>query len=429
MIATIKSSTIHGMLSAPTSKSAMQRACAAALLTNGTSIIHNPGKSNDDKAAIHIIEQLGAAVITATDGASITIISEGIATVQNTKATLLDCGESGLSLRMFTPIAALAHHAITITGHGSLNKRPMHFFESVLPTLSVKITAKDACIPLQIQGPLVPKNIIVNGSQSSQYITGLLMAYAAATTEDASIKVNQLHSKPYVELTLAIMQQFQMNLPDVSGLEVFDFHPATNEVRTIEYTVEGDWSSAAFLLVAAAINGDITITGLNTFSTQADAAILDVLEDCNADISIDEDDAIHVKSAALTAFEFDATDSPDLFPPLVALACFCTGTSIIKGVHRLQHKESNREQTLIKEFRKLGIEIKKEDDALIIAGQQRLQGAKVTAHNDHRIAMSLAIMGLNSENLIEIEDAASVDKSYPDFWKDLAFLGADIAIQ
>jgi len=419
----IRASKLEGSITIPSSKSAMQRACAAALLHSGTTTIQQPGISNDDRAALSVIRQLGAQV-TESNG-DILIRSNGLDSIRSVNPGTLNCGESGLSIRMFTPIAALNPNPVTIDGEGSLKNRPMHFFEEVLPALDVAIQSTDACIPLHIRGPLKAKTIKVDGSKSSQYITGLIMAYAASVTETTTIEITGLKSKPYVDLTLHILRHFGMNVPHNENYERFVFQAARpQQTKAIHYTVEADWSSASFLLVAGAINGALNIKGLDLNSTQADKAILKALEQAGAAMSFTEGAISITGTTSLKAFEFDATDCPDLFPPLVTLAAHCNGVSRIKGISRLIHKESNRKESLEQEFIKMGLHLYAEDDYMLIDGGQQLRGAEVSSHNDHRIAMALSIAALNASGTTSITDAAAIKKSYPDFYKDLKNLGA-----
>lgn len=422
MKVTIHPSQLKGIIQAPASKSSMQRACAAALLSKGTSIIHNPGHSNDDKAAMDIIQKLGAKV--EVESSELKVESFGVNPISNE----INCGESGLSIRMFTPIVALSDKEITINGSGSLATRPMDFFDEILPKLGVKIKSNDGKLPMTIQGPLIPVNIEVDGSLSSQFLTGLLMAYSAAGAKDVSIKVNGLKSKPYIDLTLDVMKQFGMNVPENKNYEEFIFHSETTHdspLTTHEYTVEGDWSGGAFLLVAGAIAGSITVRGLNLSSTQADRAIVDAMMDANASIAM-EAKGIKVNSGGLKGFQFDANDCPDLFPPLVALAAYCKGRTTIYGVSRLLHKESNRGLTLQDEFDKMGVLIKLERDEMLIQGNGIVKGADVHSNHDHRIAMACAVAGLKATSEMVIEEAQAVKKSYPDFYSDLQSLGAQL---
>ncbi|MDB5246180.1 MAG: aroA [Segetibacter sp.] len=397
----------------------MQRACAAALLCEGASEIINPGKSNDDLAALDVIQKLGARVVNNEDG-SLTIYSQGVDPVDQE----INCGESGLGIRMFTPIVALSNKPITINGTGSLLTRPMHFFDEIFPQLGIKIQSQQGKLPIRIQGPLKPANIEVDGSLSSQFLTGLLMAYGASVTEPVTIKVNNLKSKPYIDLTLKVMESFGRKVTH-NNYEEFYLQPQDKNYEPQIYTVEGDWSGGAFLLVAGAIAGNITVKGLDVQSTQADKAILQALSDCGCALSI-QDDLIEIGPASLKAFHFDATDCPDLFPPLVALASCCNGTTTMQGVSRLAHKESNRALTLQQEFAKMGVEIVLKDDVMLIKGGGEINGATVHSRHDHRIAMACAVAALKAGGEVMIEEAEAINKSYPDFYMHLQKLGASV---
>jgi 3-phosphoshikimate 1-carboxyvinyltransferase len=421
MKVTIGASALSGNIIAPTSKSSMQRALAAALLKNGKTIISNPGQSNDDKAALDIIQRLGATV--KEEGGEWIIESKGIKPVSNT----IDCGESGLSIRMFTLLAALSDQEITVDGSGSLVDRPLDFFDKILPKLQVSIKSNEGKLPLVIHGPLKPVNIEIDGSLSSQFLTGLLMAYSAIGAKNVSIKVKNLKSKPYINLTLDIIERFGFKIPANRSFQEFAYDNSAidNGDKTVNYNVEGDWSGGAFLLVAGAIAGPITVRGLDLSSSQADKAIIDALMTANAGIAM-EAKGIKIHPATMNAFYFDATDCPDLFPPLVALAAYCKGQSTIKGVSRLAHKESNRALTLQEEFAKLNVDIRIDGDRMTIHGGKIIKAATVKSHHDHRVAMALAVAALKADGKIIIEDAEAVDKSYPDFYKHIKYLGADI---
>jgi 3-phosphoshikimate 1-carboxyvinyltransferase len=284
---------------------------------------------------------------------------------------------------------------------------------------------------------LQPKNVGVDCSLSSQFLTGLLMAYgsygkAAESNlkEEITIRVNDLKSKPYIDLTLDVMKQFGLNVPVHTHYETFVFssQPANDATdSSVDYLVEGDWSGGAFLLVAGAIAGPITVRGLDLTSTQADRAIIDALMAANAAIAMDGK-GITVHPGEMDGFYFDATDCPDLFPPLVALAAYCNGKTTIRGVSRLMHKESNRALTLQDEFDKMGVFIELEGDTMIIYGSEFVKGADVHSHHDHRIAMACAVAALMAVDETVIEEAEAVNKSYPDFFKDLEKLGADVSL-
>lgn len=441
MVAIVHPSKLTGSQIAPASKSSMQRACAAALIHIGKTIIHNPGHSNDDLAALDVIQKLGAIVITQNPASKkihpspIEVNSNGVKPIGPT----MNCGESGLGIRMFTPIAALSNELISIEGKGSLVKRPMHFFDEILPLVGVKVQSQKGFLPIQIQGPLVPANITIDGSLSSQFLTGMLMAYAATGKQDIEIKVIDLKSKPYIDLTLSVLNAFGWKV-EHTNYESFRFLVHAPLKTVIEYTVEGDWSGAAFLLVAGAIAGPIKVKGLQLNSTQADKKIMEALTSAKANMKQEEDGILIGPSSdnsnnsngysnGLIAFEFDATDCPDLFPPLVALASVCNGVTNIKGVSRLAHKESDRGLTLQTEFAKMGIQIHLVGDEMLIHGGTIIQSATVFSQHDHRIAMACGVAALVANGPIEITEAEAINKSYTDFFTHLQELGAKVDIQ
>ena len=446
MRAIVHPSKLSGSQIAPASKSSMQRACAAALLHIGKTIINNPGHSNDDISALDVIQKLGASVVAQKPASgklhpsAIEVNSNGIKPI----GPSMNCGESGLGIRMFTPIAALSNELINIEGKGSLVKRPMHFFDEILPLVGVKVQSQKGFLPIQIQGPLVPANITIDGSLSSQFLTGMLMAYAATEKQDIEIKVIDLKSKPYIDLTLAVLNTFGWKV-EHTNYENFRFLAHAPLQPIIEYTVEGDWSGAAFLLVAGAIAGPIKVKGLQLNSTQADKKIMEALQTAMANVKIEADGILIGPSAddlsnnsndnsndysnGLIAFEFDATDCPDLFPPLVALASVCKGITKIKGVSRLAHKESDRGLTLQTEFAKMGVQIHLVGDEMHIHGGAVIQSATVFSQHDHRIAMACGVAALVANGPIEITEAEAINKSYTDFFTHLQELGAKVDIQ
>ena len=408
MRVTVSPSVVSGSLQAPASKSSMQRACAAALVSQGVTVIRNPGNSNDDLAALEVIRDLGAAVTNLPDG-SIQIQSNGV----RPDRSMVNCGESGLGIRMFAPLVAMSSQEMTIEGEGSLLRRPMDFFDTIFPLLKVSVVSNRGKLPLQIRGPLQPASITVDGSLSSQFLTGLLMAYAASDARDVTIQVTDLKSRPYIDLTLQVMRHFGLPVPQNNQYRSFHFSGESKmPVDSVtDYTVEGDWSGGAFLLVASAVAGHIDVLGLDPQSTQADKAILR---------------ALPARGEAVRPFTFDATDCPDLFPPLVALAAFANGTSFIQGVRRLAHKESDRSLTLQEEFGKLGIVILLKDDVMEVQGTGKIRSAAVDAHGDHRIAMACAVAALRASGPVMIEGAEAINKSYPSFFEDLKKAGASI---
>jgi 3-phosphoshikimate 1-carboxyvinyltransferase len=258
----------------------------------------------------------------------------------------------------------------------------------------------------------------VNGSVSSQFVTGLLLALPVLK-ENSVIEVDSLASRHYIDITLSVMNQFGVNAEnyDYKRFEI----SGGQSYKCTELNVEGDWSGSSFLLVAAAIAGKVKIKNLNSDSLQPDKAILKVLEQCGANIKI-KDHEIVCKHKSLNAFEYDATNSPDLFPPLVALASKCKGKSRIIGTHRLIYKESNRLDTLIREFSKMGVLISSEGNSLVVESGS-LKSVEINPENDHRIAMAAAITYLGSNQMPTINQAECVNKSFPGFWEEIKCLG------
>jgi 3-phosphoshikimate 1-carboxyvinyltransferase len=427
MNVTISPSVVQGSLQAPASKSSMQRACAAALVSQTKTHIINPGSSNDDLSALRVIRGLGAMVENFSDG-SLNIESRGIKPVND----FVNCGESGLGIRMFAPLVALSSHTMTIEGEGSLLGRPMDFFDEIFPRLGVEVRSNMGKLPLQVRGPLVPISIQTDGSLSSQFLTGLLMAYAASDAKNVSIEVSNLKSRPYIDLTLSVMRAFGLKVPENRDYQSFYFSSETwiKPQGTIEYEVEGDWSGGAFLLVAAAIAGQATVRGLDPGSAQADKAVLKALQDTGVPVLVKKNE-IQIGAGQplqLKAFHFDATDCPDLFPPLVALASVCHGSSFLKGVSRLAHKESDRALTLQEEFGKLGVDILLNGDVMGIKGTEILKAATVHSRFDHRIAMAMAVAALRAVGPVQIEKADAINKSYPAFFEDLTRLGVSVHV-
>lgn len=408
---TLSAAGINGEVTAPASKSMMQRAIAAALLSSGTTTITNATYSNDSRAALGVIESMGAKV--EIDEKRI-LIHGGM----NPTGKVLNCGEAGLGIRMFSPVAALWGEPLTLTGEGSLLSRPVSMMEAPLKQLGVKVTTTNGCPPLTVHGPLKGGTAEVDGSVSSQFLTGLLMALPVSRG-DSILKVTNLKSTPYIDMTLWMLEKCGV-LVEHENYTVFDIK-GNQEYNPGEYAVEGDWSGASFLLVAGAIGGSVRVNGLDTESSQADRRILDALRSAGAQVDITAD-SVTIQKKDLHAFEFDATHCPDLFPPLVALACHCRGTTRIHGVERLIHKESNRAAALEKEFTALGAVIRIDSNVMEIDGTT-LNGGEMDSHNDHRIAMAGALASINASGRVTIHDPDCVAKSYPDFYNDFQTIG------
>jgi 3-phosphoshikimate 1-carboxyvinyltransferase len=407
-------SKIGGTITAPASKSVMQRAIAAALLSDGESVISHPSFCDDSMAAMRVAEGLGASVERKSNEV---IIRGGI----NPATDTLNCGESGLCIRMFTPIAALTGKKMILIGEGSLTGRPVSGIENALEKLGVSIRSNGGLLPVEVSSILKGGVAEVDGSVSSQFLTGLLMALPLAE-KDSIIKVADLKSREYIDITIDVLKKFGIKVEN-RGYKEFRIHGGQRYIPA-EIDIEGDWSGAAFLLCAGAIAGGVTVSGLNPESCQPDRAIITALRKSGADVKVDKKH-VDVIPANLHGFEFDATECPDLFPPLAALAFYCKGESIIWGAGRLKHKESDRGSAIICEFKKMGGSVKIEKDCMIIRGSS-LTGAVIDPHGDHRMAMACTVAAMRSSGVVEISDAECINKSYNEFYDDMKKLGAEI---
>jgi 3-phosphoshikimate 1-carboxyvinyltransferase len=406
---------IHGKISAPCSKSYAQRAIAIAACSNHPVELTNYGESNDTEAALKVIESFGAIV---ERHSSYLRITKGINRL-NKQPITLNINESGLSARMFSAFSLLMDSDVLITGHGSILSRPMDMVIEALESLGKKVESANGCLPLMISGAIDPIKLKIDGSESSQFLTGLLIVLPQLS-QTIPLEVIQLKSTPYIDMTLQILKDFNVEISH-QNYRLFEFDCMQKPQRSA-YSLEGDWSGAAFLAVAGALGGVVELKNLHPNSAQADHAILDALSRCGADVTI-QNKVVRVQKKELNAFQFDATHCPDLFPPLVALAAKCHGTTTIKGLHRLTHKESDRGVVLQEELAKAGvaIELDSDNDCMHISGSARPIRHNICfdSQNDHRIAMAIALFSIGAESKITIKNAQAIDKSYPLFFEDL----------
>lgn len=400
---------VKGTLTPPCSKSYAQRALAAALLTEEPVVLRNLEFCDDTRSAMRCIETLGATIEQA-DPTTLSI--RGGLTPRGNR---LDVGESGLSTRLFTPIAALCPTPVTIVGRGTLLSRPMTMMLDPLRQLGVTVRDNGGFLPIEVCGPMRGGEVEVDGSVSSQFITGLLLALPRAG-HDTTLHVHDAVSTPYLDMTLDTAQRFGI---EICQRDYEEFYiPGNQRYGTTYFSIEGDWSAAAMLLVAGATAGEITVRNVSMLSKQADTAICTALVRAGAAV-INETDSVTAVHRPLHAFEFDATNCPDLFPALAALAAAAEGVSVIRGTSRLEYKECNRAEAICEEYGKLGIEVDlSEEDVMKIRGGA-IHGARTRSHGDHRMAMSLAVAALRSDGAVTIEGAESVAKSYPRFFEDL----------
>lgn len=407
----VSAGSVKGIIAPPSSKSYAQRAIALALLAQGKSILRNIEFCKDTRSALSCIEALGAKV-EVLDHNTIAI-EGGLRPQTNT----LQVGESGLATRLFTPIASLWHEAVTIQGEGTLLHRPMIMMIEPLRALGVEVRDGGGYLPIEVKGPIHGGEIEVDGSISSQFITGLLLSLPLAE-DDTTLHVTSPVSTPYIDMTIDTARLYGIEIMQKEGDYTEFFIEGGQKYTPADISIEGDWSGASSMLVAGAIAGEVTVKNISTLSKQADTAIIRALERAGAGIII-EQDSITVSKRPLKAFTFDATNAPDLFPALAALAAAAEGVSTIIGTSRLRHKESDRAETLRQEYEKLGIEIDISEENVMKIRGGKIKPAAVFSHGDHRIAMSLAISALRCEGEVIIEQAESVEKSYPTFFEDL----------
>lgn len=411
-------SSVEGIVKAPASKSMMIRAVAAATLADGVSTLRNPSDCRDAIAAIEISKSIGAKV----DSQDELVKIEGTGGKIRLVNDIINCKESGLCVRLFTPVISLGDKETLVTGEGSLLRRPVGMMKEALRRMGVDFEDNEGKLPIRLKGPLRAGKVNVDGSTSSQFVSGLLFALPLVDGK-SEIEVINLKSKPYIDMTLSALSDFGVNVKN-DGYRVF-YVEGTQEYKAQEYYVEGDWSGASFLLVAGAIAGRVRVTGLKVDSLQADRAVINVLHMAGAVVK-EGKNYVEASYGTLRGFDFDATECPDLFPPLVALASCCKGRSKIKGVHRLVYKESNRAEALLEEFRKMGVRLSVENDYIVVDGEGQPEGGRVSSHNDHRIAMACAVAGLASKEGVVISGAEAVEKSYPTFFEDIKKLGAKV---
>ena len=402
-------SKIDGVIDIPPSKSHSQRVLACSLISKERTCIYNLGESNDELTALEILKQTDKNISINKD--TIIVNSSDNFNFKNNKISF---NEAGLSCRLFTPVLAIADQKLELNGNGSLLDRPMKVFDDVFQKLSLEFSSNKNKLPFSIKGPITPKTVTIDGSLSSQFISGLIYAYVGSnklSTEKIILK--NPTSIPYIELSLDVLKSFGVNIKLEHNIIQFN---GPYSLKPAEITIENDWSSASFFIVAAAILGDITFKNINPNSKQADTNILSVVKEFGAQIKWDGN-SLNVSKKKCLHFNFDATNSPDLFPPLAVLASFGTKTSSIKGVRRLFAKERNRAKTIQSELSKLGANIKISDDTMFISPKSNPLSHQINSCNDHRIAMAASIFALMLDEPTEIIQSAAVNKSFPSFYK------------
>ncbi len=405
--------TLSGTVSVPPSKSAAHRAIICASLAKGGSIISPIEMSNDIAATIGCMRTLGADI--RTEGKALHIDGTNVFSAGD---VLLDCGESGSTLRFLVPVAAAGGVSAQFVGHGKLPERPIGVYTGCLPEKGTACVTKGG-LPLSISGKLQSGNYEIPGNISSQFITGLLLALPLLDGDSEIKLTSPAQSVGYINMTTDIMQRFGVN---VQKTENGWFIPGGQKYLPHDHTVEGDWSQAAFFLTAGALGGNITIDNLSADSAQGDKECIEIYRRFGAEITVN-DGRININGGRLHGIEIDASDIPDMVPALAVTAAFAGGRTVIRGAERLRIKECDRLAAMTDGLTRLGASVTETDDGMIIDGKPRIRGGFAEGYNDHRIVMSLAVAAAGCEEDIILTDMESVNKSYPSFFEDYRMLG------
>lgn len=406
-------SVLNGTISMPPSKSAAHRAILCAALARGVSVLHPIALSNDISATIKCVKALGTTVT--LDGDTLTV--DGSTTFQNKNAEL-DCGESGSTLRFMIPIAAVGGIKAHFIGHGRLPQRPIGIYLDCLPKAGVTCITEGG-LPLNIIGALQGGVFEVAGNISSQFITGLLLALPLAQADSRIVLTSPLQSTGYIDMTIDTMESFGVHItPTEDGWYI----KGQQHYQPQSYTIEGDWSQAAFFLAAAAFGGSVVIDNMNFNSKQGDKACAELFAQFGCQIER-KNGLLTARGSKLHGIDINAENIPDLVPILACTAALCEGTTTIMGAARLRIKESDRLAAVTQNLTALGADVTELPDGLIISGKPQLHGGTISGFNDHRIVMAFAMTALKATEPVIISDRESINKSYPNFFEDYINLG------
>ena len=411
---------LQGEVNAPGSKAYTHRALVASLMTSGETRIKGALDCDDTRRTVEGIRALGAD-LDVEDGLTVSHGASGL-----TPNALVDCGDSGATLRFLVSVASAFPTTTTFAVKGVLAKRPLTPLLKALEQLGAVSALTDMGQRLTLRGPLKGGEAVLPGDVSSQFVSGLLFA-APASQKDVRIRIrNRLESRPYVDMTIEVLRRHEIKV----NVEDDRFHvPAPQQYQPASHNIDGDFSSAAFLMAATACCGEsIRIHGLAEPSLEPDSAILKIAPQMGLEFHRDGA-ALVVKRSSIQSFRFDASNNPDLVPALEVLGCAAQGMSEITGLRRLRFKESNRLLTVPVELSKMGGKIHVDEDRVKIEPVDRLTGASLDSYRDHRVAMACSIAALRAQGESVIENAEAVSKSYPDFFDDLTKLGAEIHVE
>ena len=412
-----------GEIKIPPSKSMAHRAIICATLAKGISHIDNVAFSEDIKATINCMKQLGAEI--EIDGDKLEINGVGsLAALQRSvmNHSTIDCNESGSTLRFLIPVFALSDKHCVFTGKGRLMQRPQDVYEEIFAAQKKEL--KISPDKLETFESLSAGIFEVRGNVSSQFISGLLFTLPLLDGDSIIKIIPPFESKSYVILTLDLLKKF--------GIETVWLNDNTLMVKgnqtykAFDYTIEGDYSQLAFFGVLAAINNELVIGGLDPHSNQGDSAIIDILKDFGAEVKI-IDGKFNISCEKLTAHEIDLGNCPDLGPVLTVLAAMSEGTTVIKNAGRLRIKESDRILAMETELKKAGVDISSTFDTVTInGGVDKDQKYVFDSHNDHRIVMSMSVLATILNQPVTIHGANAINKSYPNFFEDLQKLNIKV---
>lgn len=418
----VRPGVVKGRTPAPASKSYTHRALLLGLLSE-ESFVREPLLSEDPLATLACVRRLGAAVEETPDG--LRVRGGEVRTPED----VLDAKNSGTTLRLATPIAALARGAAVLTGDASLRKRPMQPLLDAVGPLGAEAfsTRANGCAPVVVRGPLAGGATAIAGDVSSQFVSGLLLAGLKAPRGLDLTITTQLKSRPYVDITLAMVRTFGGAIEETPrGFRV----AGGQTLKGADYRVPGDWSSAAFPLAAAAITGgDVTVENLDPASEQGDKRILDALRAFGARVE-ERGDAVRVVGGPLRAVDLDLSDTPDMFPILCALAAHAEGATTLAGAKHLRFKESDRIRAMVRGLEAMGVRCDEREDGAVIHGAPgRVRGAAIETEEDHRILMAFAVCGLSAHGETTFHDDVSYAVSYPRFPQAFRALGAPLEVR
>lgn len=422
----ISKSNLEGEVIIPPSKSLSHRAIISAALADGRSEIRNIILSDDINATINVLKNLGVQIeIKGEDGRNTLIIQgENKFSVRN---NYLNCNESGSTLRFLIPFFTLVDQELIFDGENKLIERPLDSYYKIFKKQDINFNTKDSNLPLKIKGNLTPGDYHLDGDISSQFVTGLLFVLPLLDGDSRIIINKELESKGYIDLTLDILEKFGIKIIN-EDYEQFIIQ-GNQKFKPTTYTVEGDYSQAAFWIVANLLGNTIKIKGLTQNSLQGDRVILDFIKKVGADYTFKDQSLLITNKTDLKSSTFDVSDCPDLVPVLSVLLSSIPGQSTIEKAERLRFKESDRLKSTRSELNILGGEIEEINDGLVINGVTAFKGGLVSSWNDHRIAMALTIASLYSDDEIKLKEPMAINKSYPSFYEDFKSLGGRITFE